>query len=97
MKRNENDRVGVSFDLSSLASLTAQQKAELVALKNIPDSAIDYTDIPALDEVFGRTLYGQDRRTKSKSRWELMPMYLTMLSGTEKLTQPSELSCQQLI
>ena len=52
MKRNENDKVSVSSDLISLASLTAQQKAELAALKNKPDSAIDYTDIPEFGEDF---------------------------------------------
>lgn len=44
--------VSFSFDPSNLASLTAQQKAELAALKNRPDSEIDYTDIPELGESF---------------------------------------------
>jgi len=44
--------VSFSYDPSNFASLTAQQKAELAALKNKPDSAIDYTDIPELGEDF---------------------------------------------
>ena len=52
LKSKERNMVKFSFDPSNLTELTAQQKAELAALKNIPDSAIDYTDIPELDEDF---------------------------------------------
>ena len=34
------------------AALTAQQKAELAALKARPEAGIDYSDIPALGEDF---------------------------------------------
>jgi len=39
-------------DLNSLTPLTDEQKAELKALHEMPDSEIDYSDIPPLDETF---------------------------------------------
>lgn len=40
------------FDLNNPPPLTKQQKAELAALKNRPDSEIDLSDIPELDDAF---------------------------------------------
>jgi hypothetical protein len=44
----------VTFEMDILhpPSLKAAQKAEIAALKAMPDSAIDYSDIPPLDEGF---------------------------------------------
>jgi uncharacterized protein (DUF4415 family) len=39
-------------DLSNLPALTAAQKLELKALAAMPDSEIDYSDIPPLDDSF---------------------------------------------
>lgn len=39
-------------DLANPPSLTAAQKAELEALDAMPESEIDYSDIPPLDEAF---------------------------------------------
>ena len=39
-------------DLNNLPPLTAEQRAELKALAEMPDSTIDYSDIPPLDEAF---------------------------------------------
>jgi uncharacterized protein (DUF4415 family) len=39
-------------DLNNLPPLTEEQRAELKALAEMPDSAIDYSDIPPLDEAF---------------------------------------------
>ncbi|MCL2102503.1 MAG: BrnA antitoxin family protein [Syntrophorhabdaceae bacterium] len=39
-------------DLNNLPSLTKEQKAELKALSEMPDSEIDYSDIPPLDDAF---------------------------------------------
>lgn len=40
------------FDLTNLPPLSAKEKAELEALAARPDSEIDYSDIPPLDEEF---------------------------------------------
>jgi uncharacterized protein (DUF4415 family) len=40
------------IDLSNPPALTAEQKAELKALRVKPDSEIDYSDIPPLREDF---------------------------------------------
>ena len=40
------------IDLSNPPALTAEQKAELKALRVKPDSEIDYSDIPPLQEDF---------------------------------------------
>ena len=40
------------LDLSALPPLTEAQRAELRALALMPDSDIDYSDIPPLDETF---------------------------------------------
>lgn len=39
-------------DLNNLPSLSDKQKAELKALAEMPDSEIDYSDIPPLDDGF---------------------------------------------
>jgi hypothetical protein len=39
-------------DLNNLTPLTDEQKAEIKALHEMPDSEIDYSDIPPLDETF---------------------------------------------
>ena len=44
--------VRYKVDLNNLPPLTDQQKAELKALSEMPDSAIDYSDIPPLDDAF---------------------------------------------
>lgn len=42
------------LDLDNLPPLTEQQKAELDALKAMPDSAINYSDIPPLTDEFSK-------------------------------------------
>lgn len=41
-----------AVDLSNPPPLTAKQKAEIKAVAAMPDSAIDYSDIPPLSEEF---------------------------------------------
>ena len=42
----------VRYKRSELSPLTEERKAELKALAEKPDSEIDYSDIPPLDEAF---------------------------------------------
>lgn len=42
----------VRFKLDDLPPLTEERKAELKALSDMPDSEIDYSDIPPLTEEF---------------------------------------------
>ena len=42
----------VRYKQSELPPLTEERKAELKALAEMPDSEIDYSDIPPLDESF---------------------------------------------
>jgi len=44
--------VRYEVDLSNLPPLTEKRKAELKALAAMPDSEIDYSDIPPLDDSF---------------------------------------------
>ena len=44
--------VRYEVDLNNLTPLTNEQKAELKALSEMPDSEIDYSDIPPLDDAF---------------------------------------------
>lgn len=44
--------VRYEVDLNNLPPLTDEQKAELKALSEMPDSEIDYSDIPPLDDTF---------------------------------------------
>ena len=44
--------VRFEMDLSNPPPLTVAQQAEIKALRNKPDSEIDYSDIPPLDEKF---------------------------------------------
>ena len=43
--------VRLEVDLNNLPHLTDEQKAELKALSEIPDSEIDYSDIPPLNDA----------------------------------------------
>ena len=47
-----NKTVHYEADLKQLAPLTAAQKSELTALADMPDSDIDYSDIPPMDDAF---------------------------------------------
>ncbi|MDO9106826.1 MAG: BrnA antitoxin family protein [Methylovulum sp.] len=44
--------VRYEVDLNNLPPLTEERKAELKALAELPDSEIDFSDIPPLDESF---------------------------------------------
>jgi uncharacterized protein (DUF4415 family) len=44
--------VRYEVDLNNLPPLTNEQKAELKALSEMPDSEIDHSDIPPLDDAF---------------------------------------------
>lgn len=44
--------VRYEVDLNNLPPLTEERQAELKALAEMPDSEIDYSDIPPLDESF---------------------------------------------
>ena len=48
-KRNKNITT-VEIDLDNLPPLTAEQQAELEALAARPDSEIDYSDIPPIED-----------------------------------------------
>jgi uncharacterized protein (DUF4415 family) len=48
----KNKMVRTTIDLANPPALTPSQRAELDALDAMPDSAIDYSDIPPLDESF---------------------------------------------
>jgi len=41
-------------DLNNPPPLIDEQKAELKVLREMPDSEIDYSDIPPLDDTFGK-------------------------------------------
>ena len=47
-----NKIVRYEVDLDNLPPLTEERKAEIKALAEMPDSEIDYSDIPPLDETF---------------------------------------------
>ena len=46
--------VARDIDLASLPPLTAEQEAEIEALAAKPDGAVDYGDIPPLNDAFWR-------------------------------------------
>ncbi|MCF8168565.1 MAG: BrnA antitoxin family protein [Rhodoferax sp.] len=41
-----------TIDMQNVAPLTDEQQARLSMLAKMPDSAIDYSDIPPLDDMF---------------------------------------------
>lgn len=47
-----NKIIRYEVDLNNLPPLTEEQRAEHKALAEMPDSTIDYSDIPPLDEIF---------------------------------------------
>ena len=44
--------VAYEADLNNLPPLTSKQQAELKALSEMPDSEIDHSDVPPLDDAF---------------------------------------------
>ena len=46
--------VRFEIDLNNLPPLTEEQKSGLKALSEIPDSKIDFSDIPPLDDAFSK-------------------------------------------
>ncbi|ALR19128.1 BrnA antitoxin family protein [Sphingobium baderi] len=52
MKKKDADTVRFQLDPADLPPLTDAQKAELDALQALPDSEIDYSDVPALSDDF---------------------------------------------
>ena len=51
MKKNEKNIITVEIDPDNLPPLTATQQAELDALAARPDSEIDYSDIPPVEDM----------------------------------------------
>lgn len=47
-----NKIVRYEVDLNNLPPLTEERKTEIKALAEMPDSEIDFSDIPPLDEAF---------------------------------------------
>lgn len=51
MSMNEEHIVSFELDLHNLPPLTAKQEAELASLAARPDTKIDYTDIPPVQDI----------------------------------------------
>lgn len=52
MRKNDSSMIKFSLDPNSPPKLTKAQETELAALRAAPDSDIDYSDIPELDDAF---------------------------------------------
>ena len=50
MKKTDAETIRYDVDLANLPPLSEKQKAELAALADMPDSEIDYSDVPELSE-----------------------------------------------
>jgi uncharacterized protein (DUF4415 family) len=60
MKKKDAKIVRYKLDTGNLPPLTENQRAELAALAALPDSEIDYSDIPPLnDEWFPKAVRGR--------------------------------------
>ncbi len=55
MKKHNADTARFRLDPANMPPLTDAQKAELDALKAIPESDIDYGDVPALSDAFWKS------------------------------------------
>jgi hypothetical protein len=53
-RNSMNKTVTYKVDLNNPPVLSEEQKARLEALAKRPDSEIDFSDIPELDESFGK-------------------------------------------
>ncbi len=51
MRKNSGHITRFELDINNPPPLTAEQQAELEALSARPDSAIDYSDIPPVEDV----------------------------------------------
>jgi len=73
-------------DLNNPPPLTENQKAELKALSEMPDSEIDYSDIPPLDDAFWKNAVRNPfyRPTKSSTTVRLDSDVLAWLKSQGK-------------
>ena len=53
MQAKRENTITYELDINNPPPLTPEQKAELEALANMPDSEIDYTDIPPIEDFSG--------------------------------------------
>ncbi|WP_235682182.1 hypothetical protein [Sphingobium yanoikuyae] len=72
MKKKDSEIVRFQLDPGNLPPLTEMQRTELDALQALPDSEIDYSDLPALSGDFwkgpkrgGREILATVKRRKS--------------------------------
>jgi uncharacterized protein (DUF4415 family) len=67
MQANDENMVRSSLDVDHSPALTAEQRAEIEALKAMPDEAIDYSDTPPIGDTFwlatNRTMDGKKQVT----------------------------------
>lgn len=62
MEEHSENLVTIEMDIRNPPALTAAQKAELAALAGRPDSEIDYSDIPPIDD-FSEAFHPDEERT----------------------------------
>lgn len=81
-----NKIVRYEVDLNNLPPLTEERKAELKALAEMPDSEIDYSDIPPLDEAFWKNAVRNPfyKPTKTSTTVRLDADVLTWLKSQGK-------------
>jgi uncharacterized protein (DUF4415 family) len=88
--------VHYELDPTQLPPLTEQQKAKLEALQALPDSAIDYSDIPPLTDEFWKNAVRNPfyKPTKTSTTVRLDSDVLLWLKSKGKGYRPgSTLSC----
>ena len=64
MPQTEKNIITVELDHNNLPPLTESQKAEIEALRRMPDSEIDYSDIP--DKPWSTVGYRHGRMTRAE-------------------------------
>jgi uncharacterized protein (DUF4415 family) len=86
-----------SIDLANLPPLTAEQKAELEALKAPPEDEIDHMDIPKLPDEFWknarRGLFYKPTKTSTTVRIDSDVLAWLRGQGRGYQTRPSGLGC----
>ena len=80
----------VRYKLEELTELTDKQMAEIEALAKRPDNEIDFSDIPELDESFGKmqSVIPTTNQSKNRPLFGLMLMSCSGLNPRAKAIRP---------
>lgn len=98
---SKNKTVKFELDLTKLPSITQAQRAELNTLAAMPDSEIDFSDIPPLDDSFWknavRNPFYKPTKTSTTVRVDSDVLFWLKVQGKGYQTRMNEILREAMI